>query len=112
MSNKKSAAKTEEITIPLSTHMEQMLISAVRYALGRRTYIVDVTTSYVGHLLPKLSDWTLGIMLRDLEDEYAMAARVTSYSVLGDPCDVADWDKFKAAVKAETDRRTDGTAQA
>lgn len=98
-------------SIPLSRNLEHMLVNAVRYALGRRTYVVGITTSYIGHLLPKLSDWALGIMLRDLEDEYAMAARVTSYSVLGDPCDVADWDKFKAAVKAEIDRRkNDGTS--
>lgn len=92
-------------TVPITRNLEHMLVNAVRYALGRRTYIVGVTTAYIGSLLPKLSDWALAIMRRDLEDEYTLAARVTSYSVLGDPCDVADWDRFKSAVLAEIDRR-------
>lgn len=35
---------------------EHMLISAVRYALGRRTYIVGLTVNYVIKELPRLSD--------------------------------------------------------
>ena len=96
-------------TIPITQDLEHMLICAVRYALGRRTYIVGKTTAYIGGLLPKLSDWCLDIIRRDLEDEYALATRVTSYSVLGDPCDVWDWDRFKAAVRAEIERRKHGT---
>lgn len=99
----------EENTVPVTQDLEHMLICAVRYALGRRTYIVGTTTAYIGGLLPKLSDWCIGVILDDLESEYALAARVTSYSVLGDPCDVWHWDIFKAAVRAEIERRKRGT---
>lgn len=34
---------------------EHILISAVRYVLGRRTYIVELTVDYVIEELPKLS---------------------------------------------------------
>lgn len=100
---------SNENALPITRDLEHMLIDAVRYALGRRTYIVGTTTTYIGGLLPKLSDWCIGVILDDLESEYALAARVTSYSVLGDPCDVWDWDRFKAAVRAEIERRKHGT---
>jgi hypothetical protein len=94
--------------IDLSQKLETMLISAVRYALGRRTYIVGETVGYIIGLLPRLSDWCVGVMLRDMEDEYAMAERMTSYSVLWDPCDVKEWNKFNAALLAEKERREEG----
>ena len=62
--------------VPLDKDFESMLISAVRYAFGRRTYIVDSTTSYVGFLLPKLSDWCLSILNRDYTDNAALQAEI------------------------------------
>lgn len=95
-----------ENTIQLTQDLEHMLICAVRYALGRRTYIVGTTAAYIGGLLPKLSNWCIGVIWDDLESEYALAARVTSYYVLGDPYDLWDWVGFKAAIHAEIERRS------
>ena len=106
---------SNENTIPITQDLEHIFISAVRYALGRRTYIVGTTTTYIGGLLPKLSDWCIDIIRRDLENGDALAARVTSYYVLGDPYDLWDWVGFQAAIHAEIERRakhgtTDGEA--
>lgn len=48
---------------------EQILISAVRYALGRKTYIVGITTGYVKMKLEEgLSEQCKAVMIRDIED--------------------------------------------
>ena len=48
---------------------EQMLISAVRYALGRMSYIVSDTCSFVLSVKDKLSDNCIAILIRDIEAE-------------------------------------------
>lgn len=45
---------------------EQMLISAVRYALGRATYIVGTTTDEVTRVWGELSNNTRAVIRRDV----------------------------------------------
>ena len=59
---------------------EQMLISAVRYALGRQSYIVGVTCEFVRTVKPKLSQWCINILIRDIAEE------LDRYHDLGRPC--------------------------
>lgn len=49
---------------------EHMIISAVRYALGRMTYIVELTVNYVLQEIEddKLSDQCLAIILTDIKE--------------------------------------------
>lgn len=49
------------------TDYEHILISALRYALGRKSYIVDTTIDYIASQLPKLSDDCIEIMLKDID---------------------------------------------
>ena len=65
------------------TNYEHMLISALRYALGRRTYIVELTCEYIENELLKLSDQCKAIMIEDIERQ-----RLFGY---GDECDKEDW---------------------
>lgn len=62
------------------TAEEQMLISAVRYALGRQSYIVGVTCDFVRTVKPKLSKYCIDILIRDIDEELEM------YHDLGRPC--------------------------
>lgn len=55
-------------TVPVNNDFETILISAVRYALGRQTYVVSTTVEYIKPLIPKLSDTTLYVMERDIRD--------------------------------------------
>lgn len=48
---------------PMSEHM---LISAVRYAVGRRTYITGVTVGEVQRLWDDLSPWCRHVILADV----------------------------------------------
>jgi hypothetical protein len=55
--------------ISITNHFELMMISALRYAIGRYTYMPSVTIEYIRYLIPQLSAKTLFIMQRDIEEE-------------------------------------------
>ena len=63
-----------------------MLISTERYALGRRTYIVQWTCEFIGNNLYLLTEKDKGVMIRDIEN-------ALDY---GDECDEVCW---KALLK-------------
>ena len=73
------------------TDYEHMMISALRYAIGRRTYIVEITVNYILSELPKLSDPCKHVMIDDIENAYS----------LGDECDKADWMRLLKELKGE-----------
>ena len=58
-----------------------ILVSAERYALGRRTYIVQWTCEIIRNNLHLLSDKDRQVMIRDIK-------KPISY---GDDCDKAEW---------------------
>ena len=64
--------------------MSAMLVSAVRYALGRKTYIVSWTCEFVENNLHLMLERDIRVMIRDIklqENKYG----------LGDSCDEEDW---------------------
>lgn len=71
------------------TDYEHMLISAMRYALGRRTYIVELTCRYIELQIPRLSDRCKDVMIKDIESE-------NNY---GDECDREDWMRLLEKLK-------------
>lgn len=72
-----------------------VLICAVRYSLGRRTYMPELVTHWIMGNVPKLPAKTALIMLRDINDQRRMGERIGK-STLGDNCDVKVWEKFEA----------------
>ena len=68
------------------TDYEQIVISAERYALGRKTYIVELTVNYVLEEIEndKLSDRCLDVIAEDIR----------SAKSLGMDCDKAHWLKL------------------
>ena len=97
---KKTGNGRSEMKIELSHELESMLISSVRYALGRRTYIVSQTVDYLIPLLPYLSEWFLRNVLKDLGNQI-------KYGVgsVGDPCDFRDWARLWARIGDELKER-------
>lgn len=69
---------------------EHMLISALRYALGRRTYVVEITVDYIIKELPKLSERCKNIMIEDIE---------RPLGGYGDECDRVDWMRLLEELK-------------
>ena len=68
------------------TDYEQIIISAERYALGRMTYIVEITVNYILEKIEndKLSDTCLSIIAKDKR----------SAKDLGMDCDKKCWIKL------------------
>ena len=73
------------------TDYEQMIVSAERYALGRMTYIVEVTVNYILQEIEddKLSDQCLGIIRNDIKSarDYGME------------CDKKNWLKLLERIE-------------
>ena len=46
-----------------------ILNCAVRYALGRRTYVTQLVAEYVQHLIPFINDKTLHVLDQDITDQ-------------------------------------------
>lgn len=72
---------------------------AVRYCLGRRSYMPSLVCGYITLLLPELTDKTLDCFERDIEE-----CKRTGFD-FGDSCDYETWDAFYKAVCNEIERR-------
>lgn len=66
-----------------------VLVCAVRYCLGRRTYMPDVVTRWIMASVPELPANTAKTMLRDINDQRRQYG-------LGDDCDVKTWETFES----------------
>ena len=73
-----------------------MLNCAVRYSLGRMTYMPHTVISFITPLLPYIDDYTLIIMIRDIG---------SSYSYGDEQIDKPAWMKFLQDCKNEKQRR-------
>lgn len=76
------------------TNYEHMLISALRYALGRRTYIVSTTAEYIANEIPKLSEQCKNVMIQDIEVQERLGG-------CGDQCDKESWMWLLGELKGE-----------
>lgn len=54
--------------VEINKNFETILLCAVRYAIGRRTYIPSLVIDYITPLLPYLSYWILGLMAAEIID--------------------------------------------
>ena len=75
-----------------------ILNCAVRYALGRRTYMPSAVIGFIQPILPKLDTKTLYCLDQDI----ASAKYEGGY---GDSCDEKEWLTFHLAVRAERIKR-------
>ena len=78
-------------------HMGDVLIAAVRYALGRRTHIVGTVTSCMLNHVSGMTDRTIQVMERDIFEQERFG--------YGDECDKTDWMKLFHALTAEREKR-------
>lgn len=76
-----------------------ILICAVRYALGRETYMPSIVIGFIRPLISKINNKTLFVLERDVRES-------KSY---GDPkIDKPDWLRFLAELQSEIKNRKDG----
>ena len=75
----------------------EMMNLAVRYSLGRRSYAVHDTCSYVASVMPYLDYNTLCRMKHDIEVH-------DKYDRFGDECDKAEWLNLKEDIAKQIER--------
>ncbi len=92
----------EDEHVPIDDEFEQILISAERYALGRRTGIVSLTIRYILLLLSRLTDGTLTTILRDMDEQERLGKS------FGMDFDEAEWKRLRKAIKKEMENRKNG----
>ena len=68
-----------------------MIIGAVRYCLGRRTYIVSDCADWIIANWAEWPDSVKSIIKRDVEEEFRRDAENPEWNVLGDDCDSEQW---------------------
>lgn len=81
----------------LEHRQREIILYAVRYALGRRSYAVGQVCDEVMALLPAMSEADREVMARDIDEALSEAA-AHGYT-LGDPCDDEAWRRLRAALK-------------
>ena len=95
-------AVTVSISEPVDIQDEDfgaILICAVRYCLGRQTYMPGLIIGYITPLLPRISDKTLRCMETDL-------SKPDLYGGFGnEKIDEPIWIKFRSNVQEEIQRR-------
>ena len=74
-----------------------ILVCALRYALGRRTYITSIVADTIIHQIPNIGTKDLKVMLND----------INTTSDLGDQCDIDNWTKLKSMLELEIQKRED-----
>ena len=53
-------------SVEIDKNFESILVCAVRYAIGRKTYMPSMVIDYITPLLPYLSYWMLGLMAAEI----------------------------------------------
>lgn len=77
-----------------------MALCAIRYTLGRRSYIVSDGVRWALHY-GKLSAWVRGVVIRDIEELVERDARANGeFSFLGDEMDKREWLRVLRELKA------------
>lgn len=84
---------------PASDDFGAVCNCAVRYCLGRRSYMPSLVCRYIVPLLPELTSKTLECFERDI------AERKRTGFDFGNSCDYEMWDEFYKAVCDEIERR-------
>ena len=89
------------MTVEINKDFETILLCAVRYAIGRETYMPSLVIDYITPLLPYLSDNTLETMAEDIADKDYPGG-------LGDEMiDRPYWEQFLRKIRLEIGGRNE-----
>ena len=86
--------------IAVTQDFELMMISALRYEIGRYTYMPSVTIEYIRYLIPQLSAKTLFIMQRDIEEEIERYKRMERELYMD-----KEWAKLAEEMRIEYEKK-------
>ena len=84
------------MTIEINKNFETILLCAVRYAIGRKSYIPSLVIDYITPLLPYLSEDVLKLIVNEIIERY------TYEGALGDEMiDKPYWEQFLRKIRLE-----------
>ena len=84
------------MTIEIDKNFETILLCAVRYSIGRKTYMPSVVIDYITPLLPYLSEDVLELIADEIIGHY------TYEGALGDEkIDKPYWEQFLRKIRLE-----------
>ena len=90
------------MTIEIDKNFESILVCAVRYAIGRQTYIPSLVIDYITPLLPYLSEDVLKLIANEIIERY------TCEGALGDEMiDRPYWEQFLLRIRLEIGGRNE-----
>lgn len=86
--------------VAITQDFELMMISALRYAIGRYTYMPSVTIEYIRYLIPQLSAKTLFVMKRDIDEEIEHCERMGRELYMD-----KEWQKLAEEMRIEYEKK-------
>ena len=86
--------------VAITDDFELMLISALRYAIGRESYMPSVTINYIHYLIPQLSANTLYVMQRDIRETITNYGRIKSKLYME-----VEWIGLEAELRKEYEKK-------
>ena len=90
------------MTIEIDKNFETILLCAVRYAIGRQTYMPSMVIDYITPLLPYLSEDVLKLIVNEIIEHY------TYEGALGDEkIDKPYWIDFLQMIEIEMEGRNE-----
>lgn len=92
------------MTIEIDKNFETILLCAVRYAIGRETYMPSLVIDYITPLLPYLSDNTLRLIANEITEYKAYKGGLGD-----DKIDKPYWIAFLRKITEERIKRNETT---
>ena len=90
------------MTIEIDKNFETILLCAIRYAIGRETYMPSLVIDYITPLLPYLSEDVLKLIADEIIGHY------TYEGALGDEkIDKPYWEQFLRKIRLEIGDRNE-----
>lgn len=86
--------------VALTDDFELMMISALRYAIGRESYMPGVTIDYIRYLIPQLSANTLYVMQRDIRETIASYGRIERKLYME-----VEWIELESELRKEYEKK-------
>lgn len=86
--------------ITVTRDFELMMVCALRYSIGRESYMPSITIDYIRYLIPMLSANTLFILQRDIKEEVERYDRSGWEIFMKD-----EWLKLAEDIRKEHTRR-------
>ena len=86
--------------VAITDDLESMLICALRYSIGRESYMPGIAIDYIRYIAPQLSANTLYVMQRDIRETIASYARIERKLYME-----VEWIELESALRKEYEKK-------